>query len=512
MEQQLLLLVLCALGSVLAPCPCRECWRDYIKCADEGLEEVPLLDPSLLENDRPIKKLFLGGNRLRVLRAGSLARLPSLERLSIRASRVAQLEAGVFQGLLRLQVLELQDNELEEVPADLMTDLPALRTLDMSDNRVRVLPAEGLSRLSRLRDVYLHGNALRELPRRAFAGCVHLRRLYLHGNALTSLRADGQYFAGARSLQVLDLHGNQLLVLDVALLLELPGLQLLDLSNNRLRSPPALNLPPRDPLPPLGPLPNPRPRDPLTSTTVAPSPSTSPEPAPGPALGPLQLRWLVLHGNPWACEDVDAVCALRQRLLDARVRVYYGLTCASPSWVAGRNVLTSRCPHDLTTTTTTTRTTTTRRTTTTTRTGRPGMPGDAMQRTTQTTNPARTKLRGTKPQKPVAGRPADLSGQSGGSGGPTPFASDLLPHGVWLPGPDGSLLEGKQPASSRLPPTSPGAVLGTLLLLTALGCVCGFLSRRARARGVLWGQQRQGEQGHQAVLGPAGRDARARGD
>ncbi|XP_012890771.1 PREDICTED: extracellular matrix protein 2-like [Dipodomys ordii] len=176
--------------------------------------------------------LRMDRNRLRTIPPGLPA---SLQELHLGTNLIEEVTEHVLSGSHNLSSLVLSNNQLQEdrIAPHAWIDLPKLKTLDLSHNLLVHVP----SFLPRgLRHLILHHNLIERIPGYVFAHMKPgLEFLHLSHNRL---RSDGIHrvsFLGLHaSLAELLLDHNQLQAIPRGLL-ELKGLQVLRLSNNKIR-------------------------------------------------------------------------------------------------------------------------------------------------------------------------------------------------------------------------------------------------------------------------------------
>ncbi|XP_077185787.1 uncharacterized protein LOC143833617 isoform X2 [Paroedura picta] len=176
--------------------------------------------------------LRLDRNHFRAIPSGLPA---SLQELHLDSNRIEEVTEGVLNKTLNLTVLVLSNNQLQEdrLAPRAWIDLPKLEALDLSHNRLALVP----SFLPRhLKQLTLHHNRIERIPGYVFAHMTPgLEFLHLSHNALRDDGIHAVSFLGLhRSLAELLLDNNQLQAIPRGIL-HLKGLQVLRLSNNRIR-------------------------------------------------------------------------------------------------------------------------------------------------------------------------------------------------------------------------------------------------------------------------------------
>ncbi|XP_059481196.1 protein artichoke isoform X2 [Neocloeon triangulifer] len=196
----------------------------YLNASHNELDSFP----SGLRGLASLRELDLNDNRLSSLPAPEvLGSLQSLRILRLARNQLTQLPSDSLHGLPRLTSLALSENRINEIDRSALADLPSLAELDLSKNAISALPRGAFSQMPSLRAVSLQGNALEEFHATAFEGAPRLLLLDLSHNHIQ--HADWGRNTGARSLKPTS---KEIDLLPAAM----PGLEVLDLSHNRLRT------------------------------------------------------------------------------------------------------------------------------------------------------------------------------------------------------------------------------------------------------------------------------------
>ncbi|KAL2832400.1 hypothetical protein BDW59DRAFT_104556 [Aspergillus cavernicola] len=179
-----------------------------------------------------------------------------LEVLDLHGNQLQSLPIG-FRRLQRLHTLNLSNNGLSMNEIQVVMELASLRDLRIAKNHLEGPFLDDIGRLSNLEVLDLHENSLTSLPD-TLADLSSLRVLDVGNNQLTSLpleilrtlplkeiiapknKLKGTLFPASvhklNALQNLDVVGNALVKLSDGENLELPGLQTLSISMNRIQS------------------------------------------------------------------------------------------------------------------------------------------------------------------------------------------------------------------------------------------------------------------------------------
>ena len=177
-----------------------------------------------------VKKIFLNGNPLRHVEAGTFARLENhLEELWLDADSASASAIASESG---------PDSLANGLPEAVVNHLRNLNKLRLKGLHVPVLGDHALKRLGRLELLSLQFCAIERIEPGAFAGLQNtLKELYLDGNQLQSVPSEALLGAAFRSLRVLSLAQNQIKSLGADSFARFsPSLVRLDVSYNGLRS------------------------------------------------------------------------------------------------------------------------------------------------------------------------------------------------------------------------------------------------------------------------------------
>lgn len=157
----------------------------------------------------------------------------NLKRLIIEHNRL-ELRAGTFEVLGNLTYLGLAYNQINNVEPGLFNGLESLEVLSLAFNKIKNLGAESFNGLNTLRYLNLRGNSIESFDVATFATLPELTRLELALNPFERLPKG--LFAENRKLTTLILmHNKKLVELPEELLVNLPLLNIVNLSHNGIR-------------------------------------------------------------------------------------------------------------------------------------------------------------------------------------------------------------------------------------------------------------------------------------
>lgn len=151
-----------------------------------------------------MKDLNLHDNKLR----GLNFKLPkALQVLDLSSNLISSIERDVFFGMLNLNRLFLNGNRLKIIPLGCFRDLIHLRELNLAENEVAVTYGT-FSGLLSLSNLNLASNSMEDLPELALNNLGNLTNLNLGNNSLSKIdsKALTKYL---KSLQNIQLSGNK---------------------------------------------------------------------------------------------------------------------------------------------------------------------------------------------------------------------------------------------------------------------------------------------------------------
>lgn len=179
--------------------------------------------------------LYVFGNGITTLDAGTFASLPGLQLLDLSQNQITSLPGGVFQPLANLSNLDLSTNRLREITNETFRGLRRLERLYLGKNRIHHIQPGAFDVLGHLLELKLQDNELRALSP------LHLPRLLLLDLSHNSLLALEPGALDTANVEALRLAGLGLRQLDEGLFGRLRNLHELDVSDNQLeRVPPAI--------------------------------------------------------------------------------------------------------------------------------------------------------------------------------------------------------------------------------------------------------------------------------
>ena len=165
------------------------------------------------------------------------ARLKSLKHLDLRGNKIDHLYMTSFAGLQNLEHLDLSHNRLSILPSGAFNLLKKLKTLNLSHNRISELATNLLIGPKSLQTLQLDGNFLSSKQiSDLFMDIPYLKRLELNHCGIGDEGISELKFSRIENLKRLGLAGNNLTFVPSRTLRSLPGLEVVDLSRNQIRT------------------------------------------------------------------------------------------------------------------------------------------------------------------------------------------------------------------------------------------------------------------------------------
>ncbi|XP_012215058.2 leucine-rich repeat-containing protein 15 isoform X1 [Linepithema humile] len=190
---------------------------------------IRLLPDRIFTRNRQLTHLYLNANSLERLNASTFQGLMKLQTLDLSANNLVEVHKQAFQNNINLKLVNLSYNSLHQFP-----DLAAtfLATLDLSFNLINRLKANSLENLPMIVNLNLRDNQLQALPRGLQS--TTLKVLNVQRNRLVELHNSS--FSELPSLQKIDLSGNRLTeAMDPVIFRNNPDLAVIRLEDNPWR-------------------------------------------------------------------------------------------------------------------------------------------------------------------------------------------------------------------------------------------------------------------------------------
>ncbi|XP_056131698.1 leucine-rich repeat-containing G-protein coupled receptor 5-like [Lampris incognitus] len=208
-----------------------------------------------------LRHLWLDDNSLTEVPVSALSDLPALQAMTLALNHISQIPDHAFANLSSLVVLHLNNNRIVSMGSSCFYGLHSLETLDLNYNSLVEFPV-AIRALSHLKELGFHSNSIRSIPEHAFTGNPSLLTIFFYDNPIQSVgrsafqnlpelrtlslngAADITEFpdlTGTSSLESLTITGARITSLPGSVCEQLPNLQLLDLSYNRIWTLPSLS-------------------------------------------------------------------------------------------------------------------------------------------------------------------------------------------------------------------------------------------------------------------------------
>lgn len=178
-----------------------------------------------------LKTLGISHSSLGTLRVDLLRNLNQLETLRLDKSGIKKLPE--FPNLRKLKKIFLAGNDIEMIRKRTFVNLPALTLLTMEQNEIFYIHPEAFAQNKNLKELNLNRNDLRTLELNTFSNNVNLSEIALNYNNLGQLPT--RIFKKNLNLETLRLHGNKLQSLSKDVFKHNSALKWIELGDNRLQ-------------------------------------------------------------------------------------------------------------------------------------------------------------------------------------------------------------------------------------------------------------------------------------
>lgn len=186
------------------------------------------LKPDTLSGLPKVEKLSLIRNGIKEL--SEISELESLKKLFLAGNKVEVIRKNTFRNLPDLTFLTLESNEIYFIHCDAFSNNKLLEDLNLNRNDLRFLEPGTFLNNWNLKEVSLNHNKLKRLSVDTFASSVRLEVLRLHGNKLQ--RLERNTFERNLNLRWIELGQNELTFIDSMVFQELKSLSFVDFSEN----------------------------------------------------------------------------------------------------------------------------------------------------------------------------------------------------------------------------------------------------------------------------------------
>ncbi len=216
--------------------------NEFERLGEDLFPDIEAEDDSAKDDDfqgrlfAGLDTLDLHGNHLQLLPLG-LRRLQHLTTLNVSKNKLGNESLDVITQIKSLRELRLADNALNGMLTPQLCNLERLEILDVSNNAITILPPNS-DELSNLRVLNVAGNKLLSLPFELLASLplveIDAARNRLGGALLPTCVSELPY------LKTLDIANNALTSITEDKTIELPSLQSLNATENRLTQMPEM--------------------------------------------------------------------------------------------------------------------------------------------------------------------------------------------------------------------------------------------------------------------------------
>ncbi|XP_037552042.1 leucine-rich repeat-containing G-protein coupled receptor 5 [Nematolebias whitei] len=207
----------------------RHLWLD-----DNSLTEVPT---AALSELLTLQAMTLALNHISHVPDHAFSRLGRLVVLHLNNNRIVSMGTSCFHGLRSLETLDLNYNSLVEFPSAIRS-LSHLKELGFHSNNIQSIPEHAFTGNPSLISILFYNNPIQSVGRSAFQNLPELRTLSLNGAANLTEFPD---LTGTKSLESLTITEARITDLPPSMCDQLPNLQLLDVSYNRIQVVPSFS-------------------------------------------------------------------------------------------------------------------------------------------------------------------------------------------------------------------------------------------------------------------------------
>ncbi|XP_062838684.1 leucine-rich repeat-containing G-protein coupled receptor 5 isoform X2 [Anolis carolinensis] len=215
---------------------------------------ISFVPPNSFSGLVSLRHLWLDDNALTEIPVQAFRSLPALQAMTLALNKIHHIPDYAFGNLSSLVVLHLHNNRIYSLGKKCFDGLHSLETLDLNYNNLNEFPIS-VRALRNLKELTFHNNNIRSIPEQAFVGNPSLIAIHFYDNPiqivgktafqhlpeLRTLTLNGASqitefpdLTGTTSLESLTLTGAQITSLPETVCDQLPNLQVLDLSYNRL--------------------------------------------------------------------------------------------------------------------------------------------------------------------------------------------------------------------------------------------------------------------------------------
>ncbi|XP_072915763.1 leucine-rich repeat-containing G-protein coupled receptor 5-like isoform X1 [Hemitrygon akajei] len=222
---------------------------------------ISVVPPNCFNGLVSLRHLWLDDNALTDIPVKALSTLPCLQAMTLALNRITHIPDYAFRNLSSLVVLHLHNNQIHTLGKKCFDGLHSLETLDLNYNNLDEFPI-AMKVLANLKELGFHSNKIQSIPEHAFSNNPSLTTIHFYDNPIQFVgRSAFQHLpelhilslngateitefpdlTGTINLESLTLTGARIKSIPSTACQQLPNLQVLDLSYNRINHLPSLN-------------------------------------------------------------------------------------------------------------------------------------------------------------------------------------------------------------------------------------------------------------------------------
>ncbi len=151
--------------------------------------QIAALEPDTFTRYLQLVSIDCGHNKITVIKAGTFAAMPNIERIHLHGNQIAEIEPGGIHNLPVLKTLNCAVNRLSEASLFVFKNFPCLEKLFLNQNQIAAIPSASFSGLPKLQELSLYNNEITEIRSGSFACLPELKIMCLNNNHIESLAA-----------------------------------------------------------------------------------------------------------------------------------------------------------------------------------------------------------------------------------------------------------------------------------------------------------------------------------
>jgi hypothetical protein len=197
-----------------------------LRYVDLSNNKISSFHPDIFKNNSHLQELYLSNNTINSVNGNMFRNIPALWKLDVSGNKIAYLDSNAFCNNTRLFHFNISHNEINALDPRIFFNNTHLRTVDLSHNNMTFQNSSPILIAPKLSVLFLGFCNIKHLPIVAFQNLTMLRKLGLNNNYLETLEEDSK----KQPLKRYRTAGQP-----VQLLYDLKELEVLDISNNKLR-------------------------------------------------------------------------------------------------------------------------------------------------------------------------------------------------------------------------------------------------------------------------------------